>query len=148
MCIHTQRHTQTFHDMTTPKLYNRKTVQLTSLVLSLLFSSNRFVFLMPSVPFTNMCRVENSPCNTHLLQTFAFHMSIHLSAGCQSSSFFLSVGLSSVSAHNKPKHKREERQVKSDHFKLTLMNVGFHTLNVTLTWLTSASGREQVNDAQ
>ncbi|TNN53344.1 hypothetical protein EYF80_036411 [Liparis tanakae] len=28
------------------------------------------------------------------------------------------------------------------------MNVGFHTLKVRFTWLTEASGREQLNDAQ
>lgn len=30
---------------------------------------------------------------------------------------------------------------------LTLMNVGFHTLKVTFTWLLLFSGREQLNEA-
>lgn len=61
-----------------------------------------------------------------------------------------SVSLPSVIISFKTKQQRQFRRVKKvpvRHREPTLMNVGFHTLNVTLTWLTAASGMEQVNDA-
>lgn len=118
---------------------------LTIRVLSPLLNSNRFVFLIPRVPFTNMCREENSPCER-------IESPVNVSSSYTQPAVTHSILLSALihPCLRKTKGQKEARQVvtKQRLLKSTLMNVGFHTLNVTLTWLISASGMEQVNDAQ
>lgn len=120
---------------------NTKTFRLTLLVLPLLLSSNRCVFLIARLAFTNMYRLENSFCKIDFLHMFVFRQIVML------------LGYKWFPSITKTKQQRGPRRAKNISppmcpVKPTLMNVGFHTLNVTLTWLKFVSGMEQLNDAQ